>query len=64
MTTRLRNEPRPGRPRSLDDQRVADLLNHALQARPARQAHWSVRNSASEAATGKDMAQRLFRAAG
>lgn len=35
----LRNEPRPGRPRSLDDQRVADLLNRALQTRPAKQAH-------------------------
>jgi len=31
----LRSEPRPGRPRTLDDQRVADLLNQALQTRPA-----------------------------
>lgn len=60
----LRNEPRPGRPRSLDDQRVADLLNQALQTRPARQTHWSVRSFASEAAISKDMAHRLFRAAG
>jgi len=27
----------------LDDQRVADLLNQALQTRPAKQTHWSVR---------------------
>lgn len=60
----LRNEPRPGRPRSLDDQRVADLLNQALQTRPAKQTHWSVRSFASEAAISKDMAHRLFRAAG
>ena len=29
----LRSEPRPGRPRTLDDQRVAALLNQALQTR-------------------------------
>ena len=40
----LRNEPRPGRPRTLDDQRVADLLNKALQTRPVKQTHWSVRS--------------------
>lgn len=43
----LRSEPRPGRPRSLDDQRVADLLNQALQTRPAKQTHWSVRSFAA-----------------
>ena len=57
----LRNEPRPGRPRSLDDQRVADLLNQALQTRPAKQTHWSVRSFAAEAHISKDMAHRLFR---
>src|SRR5580765_8455213 len=35
-----RSEPRPGRPRTLDDQRVADLLNRALQTRPLKQTHW------------------------
>lgn len=59
----LRNEPRPGRPRTLDDQRVADLLNKALQTRPAKQTHWSVRSFAAEASISKDMAHRLFRAA-
>jgi putative transposase len=61
--TGLRSEPRPGRPRSLDDQRVADLLNQALQTRPAKQTHWSVRAFAAEANISKDMAHRLFRAA-
>lgn len=60
----LRNEPRPGRPRSLDDQRVAELLNRALQTRPAKQTHWSVRSFAAETSISKDMAHRLFRAAG
>jgi len=60
----LRSEPRPGRPRSLDDQRVADLLNQALQTLPAKQTHWSVRSFAAEANISKDMAHRLCRAAG
>lgn len=60
----LRSEARPGRPRSLDDQRVADLLNQALQTRPAKQTHWSVRSFAAEANISKDMAHRLFRTAG
>src|SRR5207344_1513756 len=58
-----RSEPRPGRPRTLDDQRVADLLNRALQTRPLKQTHWSVRSFAAEANISKDMAHRLFRAA-
>ena len=56
----LRSEPRPGRPRSLDDQRVADLLNQARQTRPSKQTHWSVRSFAAEANISKDMAHRLF----
>ena len=59
----LRNEPRPGRRRTLDDQRLADLLSKALQTRPAKQTHWSVRSFAAEASISKDMAHRLFRAA-
>lgn len=59
----LRSEPRPGRPKSLDDQRVADLLNQALQARPSKQTHWSVRSFDAEADISKDMAHGLFRAA-
>jgi transposase-like protein len=43
----LRSEARPGRPRTLDEQRVADLLNQALQTRPAKQTHWSVRSFAA-----------------
>ena len=49
----LRSEARLGRPRSLDDQRVADLLNQALQTRPAKQTHWSVRSFAAEANIAK-----------
>ena len=43
---------------------MADLLNQALQTRPAKQTHWSVRSFAAEAHISKDMAHRLFRTAG
>lgn len=46
------------------EQGLADLLNQALQTRPAKQTHWSVRSFAAEADISKDMAHRLFRAAG
>jgi transposase len=59
----LRSEPRPGRPRTLDDRRVADFLSKALQTRPAKQVHWSVRSFAAESAISKDMAHRQFREA-
>lgn len=52
------------RVRLQDDQQVADLLNKALQTRPAKQTQWSVRSFASEATISKDMAHRLFRATG
>ncbi len=42
---------------------MADLLNRALQTRPVKQTHWSVRSLAAEASISKDMAHRLFRAA-
>ena len=38
-------------------------MNQALQTRPAKQTHWSVRSFAAEANISKDMAHRLFRAA-
>jgi len=59
----LRSELRSGRPCSLDDQRVSDLLNKVLHTRPAKQTHWSVRSFATEAGISKDMAHRLFSAA-
>ena len=44
----LEDEQRPGRPRVYGEERVAEVLNRALQSRPANASHWSVR-SLSEA---------------
>ena len=45
----LHDELRPGAPRTIDDERVADLINKTLHTRPENGAtHWSVRSIAAE----------------
>ena len=57
----LFNEPRPGRPRSLDDERVASVIQQALTKRPKAATHWSVRSFAKAQGLSPSMAHRLFR---
>ena len=43
----LHDEPRPGAPRSIDDERIAMLINTTLKTKPADGAtHWSTRTLA------------------
>lgn len=42
----LHAELRPGRPRAMDDDRIAELINTALNIRPRGATHWSVRRLA------------------
>lgn len=44
----LHTELRPGRPRTIDDERVAALVATALNSKPEGQTHWSVRSLAVE----------------
>jgi len=44
----LHTELRPGRPRTIDDERVAELVATALNDKPEGQTHWSVRSLATE----------------
>jgi len=44
----LHTELRPGRPRTIDDERVAELVATALHSNPEGQTHWSVRSLATE----------------
>lgn len=44
----LHTELRPGRPRTIDDERVADLVATALNRKPEEQTHWSVRSLATQ----------------
>ena len=56
----LHDELRAGRPRSYDDERVADVINQALQTRPPNGTHWSVRSMAEQTGISKSTVQRWF----
>jgi putative transposase len=57
----LYGEHRPGRPRSHDDQAVADLLTTVLRSRPEVGTHWTVRGAAEASGIPKSTVQRYFR---
>jgi len=56
----LHEELRPGRPRSIDDERVAEVINKALQTQPPGATHWSVRSMAEHTGISKSTVQRWF----
>jgi putative transposase len=57
----LHDELRPGRPRSLEDEEVASLINRALHTKPEAGTHWSVRSFAQAAEITPAMTHRLFK---
>jgi transposase len=56
----LHEELRAGRPRSLEDERVAEVINKALTSRPPAHTHWSVRSMAEHTGVSKSTVQRWF----
>ncbi|MGH6920521.1 MAG: IS630 family transposase [Geminicoccaceae bacterium] len=61
----LHDELRPGQPRSIDDERIADLLATTLHHRPKDGAtHWSVRGLAAETGISKTSVHRLLQVFG
>ena len=57
-TTKLR----PGKPRTIDDERIAELINTTLHTKPADGAtHWSVRSLAAETGISKTSVHRYFK---
>jgi transposase len=56
----LHTELRPGRPRSIDDERVAELVATTLNSKPAGQTHWSVRSLAAETALSPTSVHRYI----
>lgn len=58
----LYDELRPGKPRTIDDERVADLINKTLHTKPANGAtHWSVRSIAAETGISSTSVHRYFK---
>jgi transposase len=61
----LHDELRPGKPRSIGDERIAALLNTTLHAKPKDGAtHWSVRGLAAETGIAKTSVHRFLQAFG
>lgn len=57
----LHDELRPGAPRTIGDERVADLINRTLHTRPESGAtHWSVRSIAAETGISPTSVHRYF----
>jgi putative transposase len=56
----LHTELRTGRPRSIDDERVAELVNKVIEDTPQGSTHWSVRRVAEESGVSKSQVQRYF----
>ena len=57
----LHDELRSGRPRTHDDERVAEVINTALQTKPPDgSTHWSVRTMAGQTGVSKSTVQRWF----
>ena len=57
----LYDELRPGRPRTIDDERVAGLIRRTLQKKPKDgSTHWSVRRAAQESGISKSSVHRYL----
>jgi len=60
----LHDELRPGRPRSIEDERVAHIVRTTLRHRPKAATHWTMRAMASETGVSKDTVARIWNAFG
>ena len=56
----LHDELRAGRPRTHEDDRVAEVINTALRAKPPNATQWSVRAMAEHTGVSKSTVQRWF----
>jgi len=57
----LHDELRSGRPRAHEDERVAEVINAALQTKPTDgSTHWSLRTMSEETGVSKSTVQRWF----
>ena len=60
----LHDELRPGRPRSIDDERVAQVVRKTLQNKPKASTHWTLRVMANQTGISKDTVARIWNAFG
>jgi transposase len=60
----LLDEPRSGRPRSIDDDAVAAVIERTLQTLPADATHWSIRSMAAATGHSHTTIRRMWNAFG
>jgi transposase len=60
----LSDLPRSGAPRTIGDDRVAEIVEKTLRSVPGGKTHWSTRSMAKEAAISPDSVSRIWRAFG
>jgi transposase len=60
----LLDEARPGRPRSIDDDQVAAVIERTLRTTPVDATHWSIRSMAAEAGFSHTTIRRMWAAFG
>ena len=60
----LSDEPRQGRPRTIEDEKVAQVIERTLTSRPADATHWSLRSMAKEAGLSHTSIWRIWGAFG
>jgi putative transposase len=56
----LYDELRSGRPRTIEDEAIAELLTKTLASKPKAGTHWSVRTMAAETGLSKSTVHRFF----
>jgi transposase len=60
----LLDEPRPGRPRLVDDSQIEALITATLETAPKDATHWSTRSMAQHLGLSQSMVSRVWRAFG
>ena len=60
----LLDEPRPGRPRVVGDEQIAELITTTLESTPSDATHWSTRSMAQHLGLSQSMVSRVWRAFG
>jgi len=60
----LHDELRPGRPRPISDERVAQLVRKTLETKPKGGTHWSIRQIAAQTRVSKSTVHRIWQAFG
>ena len=58
----LSDEPCPGRPRTLSDEKVAAVIERTLETTPADATHWSLRSMARESGLSHTTVRRIWAA--